>query len=403
MNIIKELKLSPIMDYEYSNIHPSTITVYSSKVDNCSILDMEKLDKDINKSTFGGHFFIRKNGEIHEGRPLGAVGDFAYDHTKKYNLNYNNIGVCVEGNFDISFMNDIQRISLMELCRFIKNKFYDNMRLTFLNELDYGNNPGLLFPYQDILNEYYQTFNMSNTLIGDILYIKLGSRELYLDKFKSFSGTDVYALQIILKHLGFYNANPTSIYDLTTSSAVSSYQGSNNLISTGIADKKTINRLLTDSKKMSNNLEFKRLLFKEPGDSDMTGEDVLMLQRHLNEKKYVCNINGSYDSSTINAVRNFQLNNNIDVDGKVGPITWNLIVKDTNPIGFRKLYRSKELMSGEDVRKLQKRLLELGYTGAPITSIYDALTEKVIISYQIQHGLQPTGVVDKKLWDTLFS
>ena len=58
----------------------------------------------INKGMAGiaYHYFIRKDGEIYQGRPLWAAGA----HTKGYN--YESIGVCFEGDFNKEEMGGMQ-------------------------------------------------------------------------------------------------------------------------------------------------------------------------------------------------------------------------------------------------------------------------------------------------------
>ena len=50
----------------------------------------------------GYHFFISKDGEIYEGRPLDTIGAHTYGH------NAHSVGVCFEGNFNVQKMTDKQ-------------------------------------------------------------------------------------------------------------------------------------------------------------------------------------------------------------------------------------------------------------------------------------------------------
>ncbi len=53
----------------------------------------------------------------------------------------------------------------------------------------------------------------------------------------------------------------------------------------------------------------------------MNGSDVERLQKDLSAKGYQLSVNGDFDETTENAVKAFQKDNNITVDGVVGAET----------------------------------------------------------------------------------
>lgn len=53
----------------------------------------------------------------------------------------------------------------------------------------------------------------------------------------------------------------------------------------------------------------------------MNGSDVKRLQKDLSARGYQLNVNGNFDETTENAVKAFQKDNNITVDGVVGAET----------------------------------------------------------------------------------
>lgn len=70
----------------------------------------------------------------------------------------------------------------------------------------------------------------------------------------------------------------------------------------------------------------------------MRGDDVLKLQQILSKKNYSLGaIDGIFGRLTEAAVTNFQIDNGIDADGKVGPQTWNYLKK------FEIFPKSKEI------------------------------------------------------------
>ncbi|MCI4062873.1 peptidoglycan-binding protein [Micromonospora sp. R77] len=49
---------------------------------------------------------------------------------------------------------------------------------------------------------------------------------------------------------------------------------------------------------------------------------------------YSLTVDGGYGMATAEAVRNFQVRCSLDVDGAVGPQTWNALHPDTSPCDF---------------------------------------------------------------------
>ena len=386
------------------NIRPTDITIYSCEKNEMTFkeLEMEDVNKK-NKLTFSGHYYVRRNGDIFRGRPEDVIGEFAYNMDKSVNLNYNNIGICVEGDFNKIFLNDVQFSSLLELCEDIRNRYTKNMRIRFLNQFDLGVNPGILFSFTEVMASYNKTLTPAKVLIGKIEFDTLGSRELYLDNVNPITGTDVYAIQTIMKDLNIYEIDPTGVFDSYTLNCVKIYQMQNNLADSGIAGFKTLHHLINDMKKINSTKIFTRVLEFEAGESVQSGDDVYNLQVALNNKYFNCRVTGEYDKDTIEQIRNFQSKNNIDPDGKVGPITWNLLMSGDSSDNFRVLRLNKDnIMYGTDVKELQEKLVSLGYI-MPVTEKYDYLTEAQVRRYQIHNGLTATGVVDRDLWDRIFN
>lgn len=386
------------------NIRPTDITIYSSEKNDMTLKELELDDVNLkNKLTFSGHYYVRRNGDIFRGRPEDVIGEFAYNMDKSTDLNYNNIGICVEGDFNKIFLNDVQFSSLVELCRDIRGRYTDNMRIRFLNQFDLGINPGILFPFTEIMASYNNTITPAKVLVGKIEYDTLGSRELYLDTVNPIVGTDVYAIQVIMADLGIYEIEPTGVFDNYTYNCVKIYQIQHNLADSGMAGYRTLHHLINDMKTMNSTKRFMRLLEYELGESMQTGDDVYNLQVALNNKYFNCRVTGEYDLDTVEQIKNFQSKNSIDPDGRVGPITWNLLMSDDSSDNFRILKLNKDnIMYGTDVKELQEKLVTMGYI-MPVTEKYDYLTEAQVRRYQIHNGLVATGVVDRDLWNKIFN
>ena len=93
----------------------------------------------------GYHFLVRKDGKIYRMRPEEKIGAHAYMN------NYNSIGICFEGNFEVEEMSDIQVQSGKELVAYLKNKYEIN---TVQGHRDVNSTscPGKNFRFNEIAN-----------------------------------------------------------------------------------------------------------------------------------------------------------------------------------------------------------------------------------------------------------
>lgn len=94
----------------------------------------------------GYQLYIRKDGTIHEGRPMEARGANVLNH------NWHTIGICCEGNYHKpgAVMPKTQMDALHEALRYCKS-LYPNAAVRF--HRDYGGSvcPGDYFPYEEAL------------------------------------------------------------------------------------------------------------------------------------------------------------------------------------------------------------------------------------------------------------
>ncbi len=135
------------------------------------------------------------------------------------------------------------------------------------------------------------------------------------------TGNDVKILQEKLKILGFYNAVITGQFGLATEEGVKAFQRQIGLEATGIVDSETWNRLQEYTEPAIAPISLDPTL--RPGSS---GNDVSDLQAKLKALLYYTgNITGNFDLETENAVKRFQLNNDLTATGIVDSQTWNAI------------------------------------------------------------------------------
>ena len=71
--------------------------------------------------------------------------------------------------------------------------------------------------------------------------------------------------------------------------------------------------------------KFYRELSYKKGKKLMSGSDVEEVQKVLNKKGYKCKIDSMYGIETQEAIRKFQYDNCIKVDGIVGKVTWSAL------------------------------------------------------------------------------
>lgn len=144
------------------------------------------------------------------------------------------------------------------------------------------------------------------------------------------------------------------------------------------------------------------------GSADPTnGSDnsVRLVQQKLKDKNYlITTVDGIFGTSTELAVKAFQRNNKLQIDGIVGKVTWDALIN-----GYIASYHAYpgELIgygsSGDNVKLIQEKLNNLGYDVGTIDGFYGNNTKQAIISFQSLHGLGADGIVGQRTWDVLLN
>lgn len=104
-----------------------------------------------------------------------------------------------------------------------------------------------------------------------------------------------------------------------------------------------------------------------------------------------------YGSITKSAIRLFQRQHGLDIDGKTGLATYELLMSDQ-----AQNYTVMLEASGVDVRELQSRLRELGYMD-DITGYFGEQTKAAVENFQKYNNLSVDGKVGKKTRELLYS
>ncbi len=119
------------------------------------------------------------------------------------------------------------------------------------------------------------------------------------------TGYNVTLIQRLINNAGYGSLVEDGIFGVSTDAAVKQFQKDRNLIVDGIVGSQTWEALLPPTIGQGS-----------------SGDDVERLQMTLNEMGYFLVVDGIFGSNTEAAVKGFQNNSRLEVDGIVGPLTW---------------------------------------------------------------------------------
>ena len=100
----------------------------------------------------------------------------------------------------------------------------------------------------------------------------------------------------------------------------------------------------------------------------------------------------TYDARVELAVRTFQQQRGLTVDGVVGPLTFRRLDEARWRLGDRILtHLPGSLQAGDDVYALQRRLLDLGFSVGRVDGYFGPETEAGVREFQRNFGIPPDG------------
>ncbi len=150
------------------------------------------------------------------------------------------------------------------------------------------------------------------------------------------SGAEVTVIQERLQRLGYFNQSPTGVFGLVTRAAVLQFQQENGLNPDGVVGESTMRLLFSPSARQ---VQVQRYSIPSIGNVEENqtfttpsrfnglqrgdrGIDVRRLQEQLSDRGFNPGlIDGVYGTQTENAVRQFQLENDLFADGMAGSAT----------------------------------------------------------------------------------
>ena len=106
-------------------------------------------------------------------------------------------------------------------------------------------------------------------------------------------------------------------------------------------------------------------------------------------------------ASTAAAVRAFQQERGLLVDGLVGGETWDELEEAGHSLGDRLLHLRRPPLRGDDVRALQRRLNLLGFDPGREDGIYGEQTARAVHDFQVNVGLDADGIGGPTTLDAL--
>lgn len=219
------------------------------------------------------------------------------------------------------------------------------------------------------------------------------------------TGDAVVRLQQRLQQLGYFTANPTGNYGPITRDAVIAFQRQAGIPASGVTNRQTWNALLGYSQTQ---------VTARPS---LGTEQIRELQEGLRGLGYLkANSTGNFGPLTRDALIRFQRDYRLSTDGiadaqalaavrevyqnqYANQPTTNYYAANTPTTQPRNYLTVGD--SGENVRALQERLLQIGFYNANPDGYFGETTRSYVYAFQQYARLNPTGVVDPQTWQAL--
>lgn len=242
-------------------------------------------------------------------------------------------------------------------------------------------------------------------------------------------GNNVKSLQQRLSELGYLSSAVDGIYGAKTKAAVMLLQETMGIPATGDADLYTLKVVYADIKTYAEMISSGSVTYENtPVPSTVSGypllqkgsegADVIKLQQRLIQLGYLdTDADGSYGNVTAQAVSLFQKALGWEETGTATSSLQSYLYSNTAPYYFGdapaayatqapaapKYSQLSPGDSGESVKKLQKRLKELGYFNGETAGNYLTKTTGAVKLFQEALGLETTGIATAALQEKLYS
>ena len=253
-----------------------------------------------------------------------------------------------------------------------------------LMELDYLDFEQPDDEYSDGTADAIKAFQVRNGLTANGICDKNTYEALFDNKaltyamVKGSTGDGVEVVKERLIELGYLDGLPLGAYDDATEAAVSRFRVKNGLKDDVIIDNATFEVLLGEDT-VSNYF----------GIGEQS-EEIKTYQEILYELGYLTYVpDGIFGRQTQNAVRRFQEQNGLIIDGCLGKTTIGLLTD-----GTADSFCFTVGMEGADVQRIQERLAHYGYlTEGQVTGYYGDKTKAAVSAFQSRNKLKSDGMV----------
>ena len=238
-------------------------------------------------------------------------------------------------------------------------------------------------------------------------------------------GQSVKALQTALNQLGYPCGSADGSFGNATYKAVIAFQRDHNLTPDGKAGKATLTAINNAQAQNISTIPSAPVTNSVvPASSNapvrtlklgMSGSDVKSLQQKLNDKGLNAgSADGRFGTKTLQAVKQFQQSVKLTADGIAGSKTIAALWSTQNTASSATLsgsetasnvstYRSLSMgESGDEVKTMQKALMNLGYQAAA-DGVFGAQTKLAVTAFQKQNGLTQDGVAGSATLALLYS
>lgn len=272
---------------------PNLIVLHHAEAKHCTVLDVHQWHLERGWAGIGYHYFVAKDGSIYKGRPDNVQGA----HTAV--RNWDSLGICAEGAYDYDYMLDVQKQAIIELCRYLKDKYPRIHEIVGHKELMATDCPGNNYPLYDIINASNEVPREPVAVAPERTWLQVGDM-----------GDKVVDLQTKLTKLGFRCGGVDGDYGKMTKAAVMKFQSVLGLTSDGLTGSDTTTAL-------------EEILATPYCHYGATAHyAVRYIQYRVNAPA-----DGRFGLLTAIAVKDFQQKHGLYPDGQVGPMTWRELLK----------------------------------------------------------------------------
>ena len=122
------------------------IALHHAAASSASAADVDRWHKQNGWAGIGYHFYVRKDGSVYRGRPIGALG--AHVSGK----NDVSIGICAEGDYSFEQMPTAQKRAIAELLDYIKSNYFPRAEIVGHREIGSSYCPGKNYPLAELKN-----------------------------------------------------------------------------------------------------------------------------------------------------------------------------------------------------------------------------------------------------------